>query len=168
MRRSLAYLSIAVLAAVVSCSAPRPTEFVNIVFAPSIATDRYKTWRFDLDACRDTADPRVDDAFVREHLLDAIRGELEPRGYAFHTDGPVDFLVSYQIWFADPGAIDADEARMRGRIVLKDTTSGRFVWRGERKAVVTRALSPAVRIERIRRFAHELLQYTHRLGPPRA
>jgi hypothetical protein len=160
-------LSIAVLAAVASCSAPRPTEFVNIVFTPSIPTDHYTTWRFDLDECRDTGDPRVDDAFVRSHLLEAIRSELEPRGYAFHSDGPVDFLVSYQIWFADGQALDADPSRVRGRIVLKDVATGRFVWRGERKTMVTRELSPEVRIERIRQFAHELLQYTHRLVPPR-
>ena len=161
MRRSLARLSLALLVAAASCSTPRPSEFVNIVFAPSIPTGHYAAWRFDLEACRDTGDPRVDDAFVREHMLDAIQSELEQRGFKLRTDGPVDFLVSYQIWFADP-------SRMRGRIVLMDTATGRFVWRGERKAPVSRDLAPDDRIERIRRFAHELLQYTRRIGAPRA
>ena len=153
------------LATGVACASPRPTELVNVTFAPSVETDHYATWDFDLAACRDTGDPRVDDAFVRAHLLAAIRDELEARGYARKPGEPVDFRVSYELWI-DEGGPDAVEERGRGRILVRDVATGRFVWRGERKARIVRPTSTEERVERIRLFARELLQYTRKLEDP--
>jgi len=157
---------LALVAALWACAAPRPTEFVNVTFTPSIETDGYATWRFDLEACRDFDDPRVDDEFVRAHLLEAIRDELERAGYAYAAEGEIDFLVHYELWVADTGGPTALSESARGRILVEDVASGRFVWRGERKAAISRAGSDEEREEQIRLFAHELLRYTRKLSDP--
>ena len=77
-------LRLTALAFVGACASPRPAEFLVITFTPSIETEHYRTWDFELESCLDFDDPRIDPAFVRENLLAsnraprAIRGD-EPR-----------------------------------------------------------------------------------------
>ena len=122
------------LAFLAACSTPRPTEFVNITFTPSVDTDHYETWDFDLDKCLDLDDPRADGAFIWEHLLANIQEILEARGLERRTGQAVDFTVFYELWVTDGGDLTGVDERARGRIIVRDGTTGRFVWRGERKA----------------------------------
>ena len=162
-RRRLAALGLALFGA---CQSARPTEFVNVTFTPSVDTDDYATWDFELDACRDFGDPRVDDAFLREHLLDAIEEGLQERGYRRRVGEPVDFTVFYELWLTGGGDLAGVQERGRGRILVRDVASGRLVWRGERKAPVGGAATPEQQAGKIRRFARELLQYTRKLEEP--
>lgn len=159
----LGALGLVVLAA---CSTPRPTEFVNITFTPSVDTDHYATWDFDLDKCLDFDDPRVDAAFIREHLLAEIQSILEARGLERRTGQPVDFTVFYELWLADGGDLPGIEERARGRIIVRDGATGRFVWRGERKAPLGTGLTSEELLPKIQRFAQELLQYIRKLEDP--
>ena len=152
------------VAALSACAAPRPTEFVNVTYTPSVDTSHYATWDFELSECRGFGDPRVKDELIGPLMLDAIREELERQGYAWRPDRPVDFLVHYELWIADSGGAEALSERGRGRIVVKDVATGRPVWRGERKAAITRAGSDEERRESVRLFVHELLQYTRKLS----
>ena len=150
-----------------ACASPRPTEFVNITFTPSVDTDDYRTWDFELESCRDFDDPRVDHDLLRKELLSAIQAELADRGYERSRDEPVDFTVYYELWITDAGDLVGVDERWRGRIFLRDVATRRLVWRGERKAPVTgAATTPEQQAEAIRRFTAELLQYTIKLEEP--
>ena len=143
-----------------ACSSPpRPTEFINITYTPAVDTAHYATWAFDLEGSQDFGDPRVDDEFVREHLLAEIESELTERGFEQRQGGAADFLVSYELWIADTGGAEATAEWGRGRIFIRDVATGRYVWRGERKAFVSRSDSPEEGTARIRAFVQELLQY---------
>jgi len=159
----LGALGLAVLA---GCSTPRPTEFVNITFTPSVDTDHYATWDFDLDKCVDFDDPRADSAFIREHLLAEIQRILEARGLERRTGQPVDFTVFYELWLTDGGDLAGVEERARGKIIVRDGATGQFVWRGERKAPAAVGGSPEELLLKIHRFAQELLQYIRKLEDP--
>lgn len=154
------------LVVLVTCQSSRPTEFVNITFTPSVHTDDYATWDFDLDLCRDFEDPRVDDASLRKHLLSAIQEILEARGYERRVDQSVDFTVFYDLSVTDGGGLAGVEERIRGKILLRDSATGRLVWRGERKVPTGGGLTPEELGPRVRRFARELLQYTRVLEEP--
>jgi len=155
-----------VLVGLAACAAPRPTEFINITFTPSVETGHYRTWDFELESCRGFEDPRVDDERLRPMLLEAMREEIEARGFRYAPGGPVDFRVFYELWVADTGDAAAVEERARGRIFVRDVESGRLVWRGERKAPVSVMPDDAARAAAVRSFAADLLQYTSKLEDP--
>jgi hypothetical protein len=165
MRRP-ALILLAALALLGGCRSQRPTEFSNITFTPSVDTDDYATWDFDLGACRGFDDPQVDDAFIRGHLLRAIEEQLAQRGYERRTTGTVDFTVFYELDLADGGDVPGLAARARARIFLRDVATGRLVWRGERKAPATGEATHEELVERIDRFARELLKHTRKLEQP--
>ena len=155
------------LAAACACHSARPTEFVNITFTPSVPTDDYATWDFELASCQDFGDERVDDDFVRAELLAAIEDELTQRGYERRPGEPVHFTVYYRLWVADGGDLLGVAERSRGQIFIRDVKSGRNVWRGERKAPVTgKARTREEQSELLRRFVRELLEYTRKLEAP--
>ncbi len=150
-----------------SCRGDRPTEFVDIAFAPNVPTEHYRTWDFDLDRIRDFEDPRVDSAFVRAEMLAAIEDELAELGYERAPGAPVDFRVHYELWVAGPGDLDGVRERVRGRIFLFDQRTGRFVWRGERKAPTQGGEFDEARARAgVRQFVDELLRYTRKLEDP--
>lgn len=161
-------LAAVLLAALGACSTPRPTEFVNVTFAASVPTDHFRTWDLELASCRGFDDPRVDDDRVHELLVDALREELEGRGYPYRPGGEVDFRVYYELWIADSGDPDAVTERGRGRVFVRDVASGRLVWRGERKAPVSREADATRTEAAVRAFVAELLQYAPQLAGPDA
>jgi hypothetical protein len=164
VRRVVLPLLLATLAA---CRSDRPTEFVDVAFAPNVPVEHYRAWDFDHDRIRDLDDPRVDVDFVRAELLAAIEDELEELGFERVPGGPVDFRVHYELWVAGPGDLDGVRERLRGRIFVFDERTGRFVWRGERKAPVGDDGYDEERArERIRLFVRELLRYTRKLEDP--
>lgn len=155
------------LLALAACRSDRPTEFVDIAFAPNVPTGHYRAWDFDLDRIRDFEDPRVDSTFIRAEMLAAIEDELAELGYERAPGGSVDFRVHYELWVAGPGDLDGVRERVRGRIFLFDERTGRFVWRGERKAPTGDAeFDPERAREGIRLFVDELLRYTRKLDDP--
>jgi hypothetical protein len=155
------------LACLMACAGSHPTEFVIISFTPSVDTDEYRVWDFELASCRDFNDPRVDDDFVRAELLAAIQSELEERGYERRPEGSVDFTVFYELRVSDGEDQAGIRERMRGRIIARDVASQRLVWLGERKAPVTgKASTREQQTAMIRRFAQELLQYIRKLEEP--
>ena len=98
---SLLFLTIA------GCAAPRPTEFINITYTPSVATGHYATWALELEACRDSGDTRIDDERVRAELLRSIAAWFGEHGFERRpgrAGGPQpDFLVSYAVSVAAAG-----------------------------------------------------------------
>lgn len=160
-RPSLLHFSVLLALAIAGCKSPRPTEFVNIVFTPSVETDHYATWNFELESCVNVDDPRVDRDLVHRQLLAAIRNEIEGYGYTYQAIGTPDFRVYYELQLK--GSTETAE-RAHGRITIRDVATGRLVWRGERKRPVDgRAEGEEQQIDQIELFAHELLRYTHKL-----
>jgi len=160
-------LFLLLLLGLAACRSDRPTEFVDIAFAPNVPTEHYRTWEFDLDKIRDFDDPRVDSAFVRTEMLAAIESELTELGFVRGYGGPVDFRVHYELWVAGAGDLDGVRERVRGRIFIFDERTGRFVWRGERKAPAGDGEFEEERArEGIRLFVDELLRYTRKLEDP--
>ena len=152
MRRLAASL---VLASLAACQGDgRPTEFVNIDFVPYLAVEGYETFDVDEDACSEFDDPRVDDALVRREMLAALEDGLTARGFRRATDAPPDFVVHYELWVAPPEEWTGE--RLRGRVWVRDVESGRFAWRGERKALVQGGRDTDVPAA-LRAFVDELL-----------
>lgn len=159
-------LALVALLTLVACHSPRPTEYINVAFTPSVDTDDYRTWDFELDSCSDIGDPRFDDDFIREKMLAAIQAALGERGYEHRPGGPVDFTVYYELWLADGGDLAGVEERVRGKILVRDVATGRLVWRGERKAPTRPGSTPGQLAETVRAFVEDLLQYTRKLEEP--
>jgi len=154
---ALAFIASTLLGA---CKSDRPVEFVNITFTPSVDTAHYETWDFDLERCVDLGDPRGDDVFVRKHLLAEMERELTALGVERRQDGTADCSIHYELYLTASDAPGTSEERVRGKIFVRDALTGRYVWRGERKAPATGLGSDEERVESIRFFVQDLLQYT--------
>ena len=152
------YLGLLLLAVLGACRGPKVTELVNITFTTSVDTSMWKTWDFDVDACVDSGDPRLDDARLREELFAALEVSLTERGYERGPDP--DFLVSYKMSVTLNEGDVAD--RGEGRILLRDVRTGRAVWMGERKAPLVLATSEAS-YEGVKVFVEELIQFSEKL-----
>ncbi len=168
-----AALAAALALALGACATPAPTELINVTYTPSVPTEHYATWQFDLAACEDTGDPRIDDDVLRRWVLAAVEAGLERRGYARGPragDDGVDFLVFHELEVAPPGALAGPDERGRLRLRLRDVATGRQVWRGERKATLTLPGGPdevAAAEERLRAAVESLLDHVDVLrGPP--
>lgn len=152
MRGLVACVALALSAA---CSGTgRPTEFVNIDFVPYLHVERYETFAVDEAACRDFDDPRVDAALVRDEMLTALDEGLRARGFRRVDGDEADFLVHYELWVAPPEEWTGE--RLRGRVFVRDTETGRYAWRGERKALVEGEPREDARAA-VRAFVEELL-----------
>ena len=145
-----------------SCTAPRPTEFVNITFTPSVDTSGYETWAFDTGRCVDAGDGALDD-LVRKLLFAEIELALSERGYVHSADGAVDFLVWYEIVLEPVGGPELVAERTRSKIFIRDVETNRAVWRGERKAMLGSSMTSAELQHGVRAFVQELLEYTTKL-----
>jgi len=143
------------------CRSPRPTGYINVTYTPSIETAHYRVWAVDEPLCVDSADPRVDDAWIREQLLEAVASELTELGFEQATGGRApDFLVSYHVHLG----LEAVEGRpaewARSSLTLRDARLERLVWRGERKIFVTRSGAPEVSVDAVRLFVRQLMEHT--------
>ncbi len=159
MRASL----LALLCGFGACAAPASEEVINITFAPWIETDHYTTWDFDLEACIEFRDVRIDAELVRFELLAAIEEEIEARGKERRRGAEVDFLVHYELVLADGGDLSDVKERIRCRMFIRDVRTGRLVWRAEKKTpligLVQKPEVPTV----VRNYVREVLQYATRL-----
>jgi hypothetical protein len=122
---------------------------------------------FELESCVGFPDSLVDGERLHLLLVEAIREELHRLGFRQTPGEDADFRVFYELWVDDSGGPASTERHGRGRILVRDVATGRLVWRGERKALVSQAPDDAARREAVHLFVTELLQYTGKLGEPR-
>jgi hypothetical protein len=156
-------ITAALLAALVSCKAERPTEFVNVSFTVSIDASDYRTWDFDETSCEDFDIEWIDDAALREYVFAAIEEYFDGAGYERVPGGDVDFRIHYEFWTQLEETREETEAQARGSLVIRDGTTGRFVWRATRRAPAT-GPDPDLDLEaRARDFVFEMLAYTTKI-----
>ena len=142
------------------CNARKPSELINIAMTPSVDVSHYHSWTFDWDECVDSGNAAVDDHFIRKHLLASVKVVLADRNYVYQEEGPVDFLVSYQITLDRIGDYGEDTARARGILRIRDTNTDRYVWTGEVKRIMTdNTRSENERIQSIYNTVKTLLYY---------
>lgn len=162
-------LSLLLAPALLGCAAPRPTEFINITYTPSVATGHYATWAFDLEACRDSGDARVDDERVRAELLRSSAAWFREHGFERHAGragaAPPDFLVSYAVRVGGDGEAH-DGEWLRAKLLLRDTATGRYVWRGERKVLVVQAAARGDLGTTVDVFVEQVLEHLDVLRDP--
>lgn len=148
------------LLAMAACKADRPTEFVNVVFTVSHETSHYRTWDFELESSENFAVDWVDHDRIREHLLVAVEDILSEQGYERVPGGSdVDFHVSYELWVTPEAERGAEGVPARGSLVIRDGSSGAFIWRATRKAPVSTVSTGENTAARTREFASEMLKY---------
>ena len=131
------------------CSARESRELINIAMTPSVDVSHYRTWTFDWVECVDSG-----------NAVASVKAVLADRNYLYLEEGPVDFLVSYQIILDQIGEYGEDTARARGILKIRDTKTDRYVWTGEVKRIVTdKTRSKNERIQSIYNTVKGLLYY---------
>jgi hypothetical protein len=150
-----------------SCRSKRPTEFINITFTPSVDTSHWETFAFDFDRIEEADHQDLDTPFLRDRMLAELEVELTGLGYERGEPADADFIVWYRFELTGEVAVASDGVRvapMRGLIYLADVRTGRFVWRGERRARVAALETDEERAEAVRAFVREVVEQSERLA----
>jgi hypothetical protein len=146
MLRLLRWLAVGVLAVAASACA---TMNVSSHVEPGLDFTQYKSWAWGAADALPTSDPRLDDAFFRDHLQGAVERELARRGLGQpEPSGAPDILVHHHanvtpridVNRGDPttGACYDGDCRVRvleqevGTIMIDvlDARTKRLIWRG--------------------------------------
>lgn len=124
---------------------------------------QYKTWDWGAADALPESDPRLDDAFFRDHLQGAVERELARRGFERPESGTPDLLVHHHANVtprinetdATTGACYDGDCRVRvmeqevGTIMIDivDARTNRLVWRGWAQTSVEGVLGNQRRLE---------------------
>ena len=146
-----------------ACKSERPTEFVNVAFTISVDTDDYKTWSFDEAACEDFNVDWMDHAALRAEMFESIEEVLAGYGRARTTADEADFLVSYEFWIEPGTTRETKAANAKGSIVIRDSDTGRFVWRATKKSPLVKRGNTGDPGDQVHEFVEAMLRYTTKL-----
>ena len=146
-----------------ACKSERPTEFVNVAFTISVDTDDYKTWAFDEAACENFDVDWIDHAALRAEMFESIERVLTDQGNARVAADEADFLVSYEFWIEPGTTRETKVANARGSILIRDSDTGRFVWRATRKSPLVKRGDTGDPRDRVHEFVESMLRYTTKL-----